>query len=79
MAPLPDPLDYVTAGGVRIARSANVVPYEHAIEPLVDRLDAHLGVVLASTFEFPGRYTRWDIGFTDPPLMITATGRAFVV
>ena len=79
MAPLPDPLDYVTAGGVRIARSANVVPYEHAIEPLVDRLDAHLGVVLASTFEFPGRYTRWDIGFTDPPLKITATGRAFVV
>ncbi|MGO2112087.1 MAG: anthranilate synthase component I [Pseudoclavibacter sp.] len=37
-------------------------------------LDARHGVVLASGVEYPGRYTRWDIGFVDPPLMIEGRG-----
>jgi anthranilate synthase len=31
--------------------------------------------LLASSFEFPGRYTRWDIGFVNPPLKITGKDR----
>ena len=34
------------------------------------------GVLFSSSFEFPGRYTRWDMGFVDPPLVLTARGRA---
>ncbi|GGA63265.1 anthranilate synthase component I [Pseudoclavibacter endophyticus] len=37
-------------------------------------LDARHGVVLASGVEYPGRYTRWDIGFVDPPLMLEGRG-----
>src|SRR6202043_829031 len=29
--------------------------------------------------EFPGRYTRWDMGFVDPPLVFTARGRRFSI
>jgi anthranilate synthase len=32
-------------------------------------------VLLASSYEYPGRYTRWDMGFTRPPLAIEARGR----
>ena len=31
--------------------------------------------VLSSSFEYPGRYTRWDLGFVNPPLAVTARGR----
>ncbi|WP_437618470.1 anthranilate synthase component I [Sorangium sp. So ce1151] len=48
-----------------------------AIQPIVEALDSHLGVVLASSYEVPGRYTRWDIGFIDPPLVLISRGRDF--
>ena len=34
---------------------------------------------MSSCFEFPGRYTRWDLGFAAPPLAITCRGRDFEV
>lgn len=37
-------------------------------------LDERCGVILASGVEYPGRYTRWDIGFVDPPLRIEGRG-----
>ncbi len=46
------------------------------IDALVDRLDAARGVLLSSSYEYPGRYTRWDMGFTDPPLVITSRAQA---
>ena len=45
-----------------------------AIEDLVDRLDSARGVLLSSSYEYPGRYTRWDMGFVDPPMVLTSQG-----
>ena len=42
-------------------------------------LDSRRGVLFSSSFEFPGRYTRWDMGFVDPPLVFTARGREFSI
>ncbi len=66
---------YRTAGGVAVRRSAEPTTYDRAIEPLIDALDGRRGVLLASSFEYPGRYTRWDVGFADPPLAIAARDR----
>jgi anthranilate synthase len=71
--------EYVTEGGIRIARTVETIPVTGAIAPLVHALDSHRGAVLASNYEYPGRYTRWDMGFVDPPLMLVARGRAFRV
>jgi anthranilate synthase len=68
---------YDTAGGIRVHRTVEDIPVANAIEPLVQALDAHRGALLASSYEYPGRYTRWDMGFVDPPLALTARGRAF--
>src|SRR5216110_3251323 len=70
---------YETAGGIRVHRTVDEIPVANAIEPVVEALDAHRGVLLASSYEFPGRYTRWDMGFVDPPLALTATGRGFAI
>ncbi len=66
---------YRTAGGVRITRQKQPISYDGATDDLCQRLDTHRGVLLGSSFDFPGRYSRWDIGFINPPLVITARGR----
>src|SRR6476469_9622704 len=68
---------YRTDGGILIQRSIEEITREDAIEPIVDALDTRQGVLLASNYEYPGRYTRWDLGFVDPPLELVARDRDF--
>src|SRR3989442_11600791 len=68
---------YDTVGGIRVHRTVEEIPIANAIEPVVQALDAHRGALLASSYEYPGRYTRWDMGFVDPALVLTARGRGF--
>src|SRR5438105_230273 len=70
---------YTTRGGIRIQRETWIGPYEREHDTLAHTLDDRRGVLLSSSFEFPGRYTRWDMGFVDPPLVLTARGRDFSV
>src|SRR5690606_9597971 len=38
--------------------------------------DTRRGCVFSSNYEYPGRYTRWDTAIIDPPLVVSARGRA---
>ena len=76
MATEQDINDFTTKGGIKIRRTKEPEIYEGARMLLVDSLDSHRGVLLSSDFEYPGRYTRWDMGFIDPPVEISAIGRA---
>jgi anthranilate synthase len=67
---------FVTEGGISITRRRHETPYEGAIETYLDALDSRRGCVFSSNYEYPGRYTRWDTAIVDPPLAITARGRA---
>ncbi|RWF65646.1 MAG: anthranilate synthase component I, partial [Mesorhizobium sp.] len=67
---------FVTAGGVTITRERHDRPYEGAIDAYIDGLNARRGAVFSSNYEYPGRYTRWDTAIIDPPLVISARGRA---
>jgi anthranilate synthase len=72
---MPGTESYSTRGGIRVHRTVTEIPVRNAIEPVIAALDAHRGVLLASSYEYPGRYTRWDMGFVDPPLVLTARER----
>lgn len=78
---------FLTKGGVQV--TANVKGLEFvregtanasegssakAIENLVDKLDSRKGVLFASSYEYPGRYARWSLGFVDPPLEVSGKG-----
>jgi anthranilate synthase len=67
---------FVTEGGVTITRRRSATPYEGAIETYIDALNTRRGAVFSSNYEYPGRYTRWDTAIIDPPIAISATGRA---
>ena len=68
---------YLTAGKVAITRSVQVETQMDAIDALVSKLDERLGVLLTSSFEYPGRYTHRDIGFCDPALSLHGTPTRF--
>ncbi len=65
-----------TQGGVVVTRSRHATAYDGAIEAYIDGLDSRRGCVFSSNYEYPGRYTRWDTAIIDPPLAISARGRA---
>ena len=67
---------YLTRGGLRVQRTVDAIAVANAIEPVITALDERRGALLASSYEYPGRYTRWDMGFVDPPLVVTSGGRA---
>lgn len=66
-----------TAGGVEVRRRTEVLPLERPLDALLEKLNTYRGAVFASGYEYPGRYSRWDIGFVDPPLELVARQRDF--
>ena len=74
---VPSTENYRTQGGIQIRRIIEGIPMQDAIEPVIDALDSQRGVLLASSYEYPGRYTRWDIGFVNPPVLLTSRNRDF--
>jgi anthranilate synthase len=65
---------FVTPAGIRVSRTA--VPFDPAeLAGLTRQVDARRGAVLSSGMEYPGRYSRWHVGYVDPCLEIVAHGR----
>lgn len=74
MPPLADQ-SYVTDSGVTILRRSRPSDYETGTSDWIDRLDSERGAVLASSYEYPGRYTRWDMALVNPPIVLEAADR----
>lgn len=70
---------YITEGTVRVVRSATETSMKTAIEELLVRIDSQRGGLLASSYEYPGRYKRWAIGFVNPPIELTTRENFFTL
>ncbi len=68
-------LRYTTPRQITVTRETSVLPYEKALTHLRHKLDRHRGVYLSSGYEYPERYSRWDVASVCPPLEIVAAGR----
>ncbi|MEO0990268.1 MAG: anthranilate synthase component I, partial [Pseudomonadota bacterium] len=68
-------MKYTTRGGVTVTKETHAADLANANSALVARLDSRMGAFLASNYEYPGRYNRWEFGFVGPPVMIAARGR----
>lgn len=66
---------YTTPHGITISRAASKVPYRRGLRHILQDLDRHRGIYLSSGYEYPGRYSRWDIASSRPPLEIVAYDR----
>lgn len=70
---------YTTLGGIAVTRSAEEIDRHAVVEELIDALDSRRGVLLSSNYDYPGRYTRWDLGFSNPPIEFVGRKREFSV
>src|SRR3954462_10340689 len=68
-------LRYSTKSGIAVTRVVSKVSFKKGLKSLLRDLDTHRGVYLSSGYEFPGRYSRWDVAATRPPLEIVAVDR----
>lgn len=59
-----------TQGGIEIEYTQQELNYQQGIDTLLEHLNTQRGALFASSFEYPGRYTCWDIGFYNPPLAL---------
>ena len=65
---------YRTPGGVTVTRSSEPLPPD-AFDTVIDAVQTRRGGVLSSGMEYPGRYSRWHLGYVDPCLELVARGR----
>lgn len=74
----PNSATYVTAGNVVVISEVEDVEDPNAeVQELSSRLDTGRGCLLSSSYEYPGRYAQWTLGFADPPVVLEAWGRRF--
>ncbi|HSC69418.1 MAG TPA: anthranilate synthase component I [Cellvibrio sp.] len=63
---------YETKSGVKVSRTSELVDYSSSVNELAEKLDDHLGCLLSSSYEYPNRYKRWDMGFVNPMVVISS-------
>ena len=66
---------YTTPHGIVVTRVISKVSFRKGLAHLLRELDQHRGIYLSSGYEFPGRYSRWDIASTCPPLEVISYDR----
>lgn len=74
-----DSYSYITLGGVHVSRSITEVKMDTALEDILFHLNSQRGGLLNSSYEYPGRYKRWAIGFVNPPLELSTRENTFTL
>jgi anthranilate synthase len=69
------PSRHTTPRGIQVLRSVSRLPFQKGLDHLLYELDRVKGIYLSSGYEYPGRYSRWDIASVRPPLEIVAVDR----
>lgn len=70
-------IHYSTSKGMNITRNQVPISGESSILKIQKQLDEYKGALFSSAYHFPGRYSRWDIGFVNPPLELTSKNDVF--
>ena len=68
-------LRYTTPHGITVTRNSSKVPYSRGLTHILKQLDSKAGVYLSSGYEYPERYSRWDVASIAPPIEMIGRGR----
>ncbi|MBR0696823.1 anthranilate synthase component I [Bradyrhizobium lablabi] len=75
---LPARSEYLTERGLAVTRVVEqFTGGANRLDDLIALLDRRRGVVLSSGTTVPGRYESFDLGFSDPPLVLETAGTNF--
>src|SRR3984885_7508959 len=65
-------LRYITPGGINVTRLTSTIPFKKGLGHLLNKLDRYRGIYLSSGYEYPERYSRWDVASVCPPIEIVS-------
>jgi anthranilate synthase len=68
-------LRYTTPHGISVTRTSSKTSFSRGLDHVLRQLDSKRGIYLSSGYEYPGRYSRWDIASVAPPIEIIGRGR----
>ncbi|MCC5668396.1 anthranilate synthase [Nostoc sp. CHAB 5784] len=74
-----DTHSYTTTGEIHISRFVIETSIDTAIQDSLSCLDSQRGGLFKSSYEYPGRYKRWGIGFVNPPLELVTRSNSFTI
>jgi anthranilate synthase len=66
---------YQTPNGIGVCRFTSHLPWNVGLKGFLRELDEYRGIYLSSGYEYPGRYSRWDIVSVRPPLELVSFQR----
>ncbi len=70
---------FVTTGGLTVEVEEHSLELDEALTPIFGAIDSRKGAIFSSGFDYPGRHSRWDIGFIDPAVEFISQARSFEV
>ena len=73
------PFQYTTPNGITVTRSSSKLPYGRGLQHILKQLDTKRGAYLSSGYEYPERYSRWDVATVAPPFEIIGRGRTLIL
>ncbi|MDO3412179.1 anthranilate synthase component I [Saccharibacillus sp. CPCC 101409] len=75
----PQTAQYATRGHLDITRRLTPLDPSEAVNPILAGIDNRRGALFTSGYEFPGRYSRWDVGFLNPPIELRSSRGRFEI
>jgi anthranilate synthase len=76
---LQDEHKYKTKGNINVERYSEKIDLKDATKDIIENIDKKRGVLLSSSYEYPNRYSRWDVGFVNPSLEIKTFQKRFEI
>jgi anthranilate synthase len=66
---------YTTPHGITVTRLSTKLPFTRGLDSILKQLDSKRGVYLSSGYEYPERYSRWDVASVAPAFEIVGRDR----
>lgn len=70
---------YCSRENLQINRQVEKIKVAGATDLILQDINSRKGALFSSSYDYPGRYTQWDIGFLNPCLELRGQGRSFAV
>ena len=72
-------LRYTTPHGINVTRSETKLAFARGLGHILKQLDSKRGAYFSSGYEYPERYSRWDVATLAPPIEILGRDRTLTI
>jgi anthranilate synthase len=72
-------LRYQTPHGITVTRTETKLAYSRGLAHILKQLDTKRGAYFSSGYEYPERYSRWDVATLSPPIEIVGRDRTLSI